>query len=66
MIVSVDLDIDFDLLRRQKELLLQLRVTDTPDYSAEWGTDAIEGVISLIDGIQDKAAEIVGEKVVFG
>jgi len=59
MIVSIDLDIDFDLLREQKAMLVNISpFTDIHDN--------VEGLIALLDGIQDEAARIFGEEAVFG
>lgn len=58
--VMVMLDVDFDLLRKQKdELLKQVWKKDN---------DLLEGLINLIDDIQDQAVDKngVAETEVFG
>lgn len=62
MIVSPDLDIDFDLLRQQKATLVAL----LPSLKADDAVEAIEGILCLIDGIQDHAAEVLDPGLVFG
>ena len=47
--------VDWDLLHRQKLILLKLRQRQ-PEGSAE--TDALSGVIHLLDALQDDAAAI--------
>jgi hypothetical protein len=49
--VTITLDVDFELLRKQKAILLDCK-EDIPDVEA---LEAIEGVIMLINGIQDDA-----------
>jgi len=46
--------IDFELLRKQK-----LHLIEDPSPEAD-------GLINLIDRIQDEAAKVVGEEAVFG
>jgi len=64
--VVMDLSrVDWDLLRRQKTILVELaaspqRVTTRRDR------EAIEGVINLLDHIQDETAIALGERTVFG
>ena len=50
-------DVDWDLLHRQKLILLKLRQRQ-PKGSAE--ADALSGVIHLLDALQDDAATIGG------
>jgi hypothetical protein len=53
--ITVDVSgLDWELLREQKEFLLSLK----NDYAA--------GLVSLLDTIQDQAAEVLGEWAVFG
>jgi len=59
MIVNLNLDLDFDLLRQQKAMLVN--IAPHTDIS-----DEVEGLLSLIDHIQDQAAEQVGNLTVFG
>ena len=61
--IAVDVDVsnvDWKLLRQQKSTLLALCPTTRREY------DAFIGVVHLIDYIQDKAAEQLGEYKVFG
>ena len=58
-------NIDFDLLRKQKAQLIELQYRTTPEgnpviLSKEY--DALEGIINLIDEIQDLAVEELGLK----
>ena len=54
--MNIDIgQIDFALLRKQKLHLID------GDYSPE-----ADGLINLIDRIQDEAAKVVGEEAVFG
>ena len=59
------LNIDWDLLRKQKATLLEeiqlAESGDTPDVA-----DDLTGILHLIDAIQDEAAEEFGEETVFG
>lgn len=60
--VSITLDLDFALLRKQKKELLNFAF-------AEGGTNRLlEGIVSVIDEIQDQSVEAngVSEMVVFG
>lgn len=57
--VTVTLDIDFGLLKDQKSFLLDLLIR-TRKY------DQLEGILNIIDEIQDQAVENgVEEEVVF-
>ena len=60
--VAVGLAVDWDLLRRQKAHLLALAAAG----SVVSGKEHLDGVISLLDDIQDQAAEVLGEQAVFG
>ncbi|MDA8316477.1 MAG: hypothetical protein M0010_15100 [Actinomycetota bacterium] len=60
--VPVGLDVNWDLLRRQKAHLLALAAPG----SVVSGKEHLDGVISLLDDIQDQAAEVLGEQAVFG
>lgn len=51
--------VDWELLRKQKEWLL---LGDTPKNSEE----CLEGLLGLLDHIQDSAALQIGSRVVFG
>jgi hypothetical protein len=53
------LDIDFDLLRAQKLILLQLVESK---YLAKHEVFAIDGIINLLDAIQDEASEEYPER----
>jgi hypothetical protein len=59
------------LLREQKLFLLNLPTKDTFDEMSEfWNNtnaqDAVNGLLGLIDTLQDQAAEQLGEGEVFG
>lgn len=59
--IVVTLDMDWELLREQKEVLIHLDLGKNKNK-------LIEGIISVIDAIQDQAVDenAVPEKVVFG
>ena len=61
--VLVDVDkVDWKLLREQKDCLLQVRnYIKKPPVAT-----VIDGIISLLDDIQDQAAVEIGEEKVFG
>jgi len=59
-------NVDWELLRIQKGYLTNImlgepRKTLSPDH-----LDALDGIIALIDNIQDEASETLGVKHVFG
>lgn len=54
MEVTVKIDIDFDLLKKQKRHLLEMMVPEQEDK------DAITGIIHLIDAIQDYCVDELG------
>ena len=68
--VTIDFsNVDWKLLRSQKLILLAhmdgvqvtgVATTDSPIVRA------LQGIIYLLDDIQDQAAEIIGEETVFG
>jgi hypothetical protein len=59
MIVTLELDIDFDLLRKQKAMLEVIApFTDI--------RDEVEGLLAFIDGIQDEAAMAMDPEMVYG
>lgn len=66
--VLVDLSkVDWELLREQKLDLTQM----FSDLAAKSPSlvelrERLDGVLSLLDDIQDQAAEVLGEDVVFG
>lgn len=74
--VTVDLsNVDWTLLREQKQSLLRVLETITKTVTPEEAraktgatetTDHLRGLVHLLDHIQDQAAETLGEKVVFG
>lgn len=66
MIVTLDLDLDLPLLAKQKAVLLDMQVRDQPGRLAEDAVEAIEGILSLIDGIQDECCEKYGHEAVYG
>lgn len=61
-----DLDIDFTLLAQQKAVLMDMQVRDQPGRLAEETTEAIEGILCLLDGIQEQAVEKYGSEMVYG
>ena len=56
-------NVDWALLRAQKGELFELT---TWDRTPEATRDAALGIISLLDAVQDQAAEVLGEECVFG
>ena len=62
--VPVDLkDLDFTLLRKQKARIVQMVANACQRVDDH---DALEGIIHLLDNIQDQAAKTLGETAVFG
>ena len=57
--------IDWKLLRKQKLHLLEILNDEESSITAEQHI-SIEGIVSLIDSIQDEAAEELSEEKVFG
>jgi len=57
MKVSIELNVDWDMLSNQKRALIEA-INNS-------GTDALEGILNLIDDIQDQAASQLGNDVVF-
>lgn len=55
-------NVDWDLLREQKGLLLELIGSPVTSKYA----DAADGIVNLLDFIQDEAAKQLGEEAVFG
>jgi len=58
-------NVDWNLLRIQKQSLTNVISTRTGSDSNET-TEALSGLLHLLDHIQDQAAEILGEETVFG
>ena len=56
-------NIDWKMLRNQKTILIMLA---SRWYVAPVYKETIDGIISLIDSIQDEAAEALGNETVFG
>ena len=54
-------DADWRDIRVQKSALFSMLPTGVPEYD-----DAIEGVLSFLDSVQDRAEEVLGHDVVFG
>ena len=67
MRVTAELHIDFDLLREQKAILTAL-LTSSPFTKDEkaMADEAIEGILNLLDDIQDQAAKEYEEEAIFG
>jgi len=55
--------IDWAALRRQKKTLIGVRKTIA---RRKQQLDDLSGIIQLLDHIQDRAAEVIGDKEVFG
>jgi hypothetical protein len=66
MKVQIVLDIDFALLRRQKESLVTLADRLKRRSEEKEALEALDGIINLLDSIQDQAARQEGEVHVFG
>jgi len=64
--VVIDMSrVDWELLRRQKTLLVEL--AGSPEHvTTRRDREAIEGIINLLDHIQDETAIALGERTVFG
>jgi hypothetical protein len=62
MKITVDLDMDFELLRQQKQELINVT------YKNDGLNTMLEGILSIIDAIQDSAVDNNGidAKLVFG
>lgn len=60
--VAVGLDVDWAQLRRQKARLVEL----AHPHSELGGDPELDGIVHLLDNLQDQAAEVLGEKAVFG
>jgi len=54
---------DWKLLREQKLKLISMRLSIRPPNDT---VDVLDGIVNLIDNIQDQAAEQIGENKVFG
>ena len=64
------LNVNWELVRKQKALLLDFLDSDSPqDFADCWnnakGQDLVAGVVNLIDALQDQAAEQLGEEIIF-
>ena len=57
--------IDWKELRKQKRHLIDIVMGTDSSITAKQG-EAIEGILNLLDCIQDEAALELGEEVVFG
>ena len=57
--------VDWVLLRRQKQTLIK-QLDRAKSLKDDTTADDFEGILSLIDCIQDEAAECLGEEAVFG
>jgi hypothetical protein len=63
--ISPILDIDFALLRQQKEALVS--IIDMADDELDGAiVEGCEGLLSLLDAIQDHAADVLDPDLVFG
>jgi len=60
--LTLSIDLDFDLLRRQKQLLVEI-VSGAADDEV---CGALNGIIGMIDAIQDYAADVFDSGLVFG
>jgi hypothetical protein len=64
------LNLDWELVRKQKIVLLDFLDSESPeDFADCWnnssGQDLVSGVVNLIDALQDQAAEQLGEEIIF-
>ena len=64
------LNIDWGLLRKQKQLLLEFLNSESPtDFADVWnnsdGQDLVDGLVNILDYLQDQAAEQLGEEIIF-
>jgi hypothetical protein len=64
MKVTVTLDIDFRMFREQKRSLLN--VLDVRAQNSFDKYDCLDGLVTLIDDIQDQAIEELSKEIVFG
>lgn len=68
---NVNFDIDFKLLRKQKrnilKLITHLEHKRVADQDCEKFINSLDGIISILDSIQDQAVDSCGipEKIVF-
>jgi len=65
------LNIDWNLLAKQKKLVLDFLNSESPtDFADVWnnsdGQDLMDGLLNVLDSLQDQAAEELGEEAVFG
>ena len=65
------LNVDWGLVAAQKLLLLDFLDSQTPEEFADvWnnanGQDLMDGIVNLIDCLQDQAADQLGEEIIFG
>lgn len=59
------MNIDWDLLRKQKETLFQT-INKLEARGDSKAADDLEGILHLLDTIQDETAKALGERAVFG
>lgn len=57
-------DVDWKMLREQKAALVELR--GECDRRGDARTVELDGLVHLLDFLQDEAAKVVGEESVFG
>lgn len=65
------LNVDWELFRKQKQLLLDFLDSDSStDFADVWnnseGQDLMNGLMNILDYLQDQAAEELGEEAIFG
>jgi len=64
--VEIDMsNVDWGMLRKQKETLIESAAV-APKSFPRISEEHLKGLIHLLDYIQDRAAEILGEKIVYG
>jgi len=64
--ISIDLSqVDWQLLRKQKQTLVDVIHQGSKD-DPPVVTNHLTGLLHLLDHIQDEAAKVLGEEVVFG
>jgi len=63
--LAIDINVDLDLLRAQKATLVSL-IDMADDEMDDLIVEHLNGLIHLLDDIQDQAAEVLDPGIVFG
>lgn len=58
-------NVDWELLRAQKEALAGLAMNERRILTVD-ECMCLEGILGVLDALQDQAAEVLGEECVFG